>query len=74
MAPDFINKFHPLPYSVGACKKFCFAEKIFKRCGCVQVGDLGNQNKLATFATYFYYFLQCLQKRRQIAYLYKSSE
>lgn len=62
MAPDFINKFHPLPYSVGACKKFCFAEKIFKRCGCVQVGDLGNQNKLAHLQPIFTIFCNVYKK------------
>ncbi|XP_061181219.1 acid-sensing ion channel 1A-like [Saccostrea echinata] len=40
-APDFVNKFHPRPYSVGICKKFCLSELIFKKCGCVRVGDLG---------------------------------
>ncbi|XP_062570290.1 acid-sensing ion channel 1-like [Saccostrea cucullata] len=41
-APDFVNKFHPTPYSVSVCKKFCLSEIIFKKCGCVNVGDLGN--------------------------------
>ncbi|XP_048729990.2 acid-sensing ion channel 1-like [Ostrea edulis] len=43
-ASDFVNKFYPIPYSIGTCKRFCFSEIVFERCGCVQVGDLGNHS------------------------------
>lgn len=42
-ASDFVNKFYPIPYSIGTCKRFCFSEIVFERCGCVQVGDLGKK-------------------------------